>query len=256
MIGATRGTHATRHRWRRRRCRGGTPSAEIAKASTVGDASASTALRFVLGPDPLAEALGVRPDPLDLLVSVDPMMDELAVVLVTRSAVAPASGCRSLGGHTSLWDPTSTAPQCTAESPPSSPVQGAPAFAVAPSEEFLPSPGDAPAGLVSSVGGGLRQLPSARRTLRHRLCRVHLRHHWWALRRCRRTSRLPLLSRRQPGDWPGSLRWSGWRGHHPSSVLPPGKRRRPGGPRPRGVGGLPLRGWTTSQHPNAAKCSS
>jgi hypothetical protein len=151
-MGATRGAHATRRRRRRHRCRGGTPSAEIAKASTAGDASTSTALRFILGPDPLAEALGARPDPLDLPVSVNPMMDELVAVLVTRSAVALTSGCRSPGGHTSLWDPTSMAPQCTVESPPSSPVWVAPASAATPSKEFLPSSGDAPAGLVSSGG--------------------------------------------------------------------------------------------------------
>jgi hypothetical protein len=253
-MGATRGAHATRCRRRRRRCHGGTPLAEIAKASTAGDTSTSTVLCFVLGPDPLAEALGARSDPLDLPVSVDPMMDELAAVLVTRSAAAPASGCRPPEGQTSLWDPTSTAPQCMTESPPSSPVRGALASTAAPSEEFPPSPGDAPMGQVS-LGGPMTApqctmdppalpmlgAPSAPLVGTTTLSK---------------DESPSLLPGRQPDGWPGSLRWSRWQGHHPSLVLPPSKRRRLGGPCPRGAGGLPLSGWTTSPCPSAARCSS
>jgi hypothetical protein len=85
------------------------------------------------------------------LISVDPMLDELAALLVaTRPVAAQAPGCLSPEGQVLLWDPgsTSTAPQCTAdhESPPSSPVQGtSPQMAgtVAPTEDDSPTPREA-----------------------------------------------------------------------------------------------------------------
>jgi hypothetical protein len=42
------------------------------------DATALNIVRFLLEPDPLAEALCVCADPPAWLVSVDPMLDELA----------------------------------------------------------------------------------------------------------------------------------------------------------------------------------
>jgi hypothetical protein len=96
-----------------------------APADSSDDATALTVARCFLEPDPLAVVLYERTDPPDLLVSVDPMLDELATLLVTQPMAAQAPGCLTPEGQASLWDPTSTAPQCTAgrESPPSSPVR-------------------------------------------------------------------------------------------------------------------------------------
>jgi hypothetical protein len=98
-----------------------------------------------LEPDPLAEALCERTYPLARLVSIDPKLDELAALLVTsRPVAAQAPGCISLEGQALLWDPASTAPQCTMDhvSPPSSPVRGTLAGTVAWTAEDLPSPGE------------------------------------------------------------------------------------------------------------------
>jgi hypothetical protein len=243
-----------RRRRRRRRGRGGTPSAKITKASTIDDASASTVLHFILGPDPLAKALGARSDPLDLPIFVDPMMDELAAVLITRSAPTPAPGYRSPEGQTLLWDPTSMAPQCTAESPLLSHVQGAPTSAAAPSEEFPPSPGDALAGQVSSGGPTIAPHYTADPPM--------LLVPGAPLAPLAGTTTLSEDESPSPSPREAARRLARFtevvRVARPPPLIssPLGKRRCLGGPCPRGAGGLPLSGWTTSQCPNAAKCSS
>ena len=94
-------------------------------------ATASTAARGFLEPDPLAEALCEGAWPPVWLVSVDPMLDELAASLVaSRPAVTPAPGCLHATAtvsqvvQASVVDTNSpvTGPQCTTDLPPSSPV--------------------------------------------------------------------------------------------------------------------------------------
>ena len=71
-------------------------------------------------------------DPPTWLLSVDPMLNELAALLVvSRPAVTPMPRCLHAVGsapqevQASLVDtrPSTTAPQCTTDSPPLSPVQ-------------------------------------------------------------------------------------------------------------------------------------
>jgi hypothetical protein len=65
-----------------------------APADYADDATASTAARYFLEPDPLAEALCEGARPLAWVFSIDPMLDELAASLVaSRQAVTPAPGC-------------------------------------------------------------------------------------------------------------------------------------------------------------------
>ena len=60
----------------------------------TNDASPSTATRRFLELDPLAKTLCVGVGPPTLLVSVDPILDELAASLVvSRPAVTPATEC-------------------------------------------------------------------------------------------------------------------------------------------------------------------
>jgi hypothetical protein len=127
------------------RCRGLGHLAVDAPANPTDDATASTTERCFLESDPLAEALCERTAPSAPLTSVDPMLDELAAQLVSRPAAAQAPDSLSPEGLASLWDPSSTAPQCTTDlgSPQSSPVRGTPAAVVAPAEEDSPSPGEA-----------------------------------------------------------------------------------------------------------------
>jgi hypothetical protein len=106
-------------RRRRRRRRGGRPATDIATdapADFTEDATASTTTHCFLELDPLAVALCDRADPPARLILVNPMLDELAALLVTsRLVAAQAPGCLSPEGQASLWDPTSTAPQCTTD---------------------------------------------------------------------------------------------------------------------------------------------
>jgi hypothetical protein len=59
--------------------------------STVDAIASGASLRF-LEPDPLAEVLFEHADPPTLLASIDPMLDELAALLVTRPVAAQATG--------------------------------------------------------------------------------------------------------------------------------------------------------------------
>jgi hypothetical protein len=110
-----------------------------APADSSDEATGLTVTRCFLEPDPLAEALYERTDPPDLLVSVDLMLDELVALLVTRPVAAQAPGCLTPEGQASLWDPTSTAPQCTAGRESPSSEEDSPS----PGEEDSPSPGEA-----------------------------------------------------------------------------------------------------------------
>jgi hypothetical protein len=126
----------SRRRWRRHRRHRGQAATDISMGAPVdytGDASASTAARCFLEPDPLAEALCVGAGPPAGLVLIDPMLDELAASLVvSRPAVAPALGCLHAAAtvsqevQASLVDTCSPVmiPQGTTDLPPSSPVQG------------------------------------------------------------------------------------------------------------------------------------
>jgi len=86
----------------------GEPAPDISMGAPAGyasDATASTVARGFLEPDPLAEELCEGAGPPIWLVSVDPMLDELAASLVvSRPAVTPAPGCLHaaasvVGGH-------------------------------------------------------------------------------------------------------------------------------------------------------------
>jgi len=116
------------------------------------DAYPSTATRRFLEPDPLAETLCVGAGPPTWLVSVDPMLDQLAASLVaSRPAVTPATGCLHAAAsvprevQASLVDDSSPVmtTQCAMDPPPSSPVQDMPSLmgqlvvvgAVAPGED-------------------------------------------------------------------------------------------------------------------------
>ena len=123
-----------------------------APADFIEDTTASTIARYFVEPNPLVEAMLCEcAYSSTQLVSSDPMVDELdALVDVTRLVAARAHDCLYPMGQALLWDPTSSAPLGTAESPSASPLHGTPMMtgAVAPSADDSPSPREVAARLA------------------------------------------------------------------------------------------------------------
>ena len=103
----------------------------------TNDASPSSAARCFLKPDLLVEALCMGAYPTTWLVSVDPMLDELAALLVaSRPAVTPMPGClhavasapQEVQASLVVITYTVTATQCAMDPPLSSPVHDTPSL--------------------------------------------------------------------------------------------------------------------------------
>jgi hypothetical protein len=120
----------------------------VALADIAEDATATTIQHRPLQADPLVKAMCMCTGPPARFGSVDPMLEEFALLVAARPMAAQAPGGRSTLGQASSWDPSSTAPQCTADNMtpmslvlgmPSAPFTGTDSLTV----EDSPSPGEA-----------------------------------------------------------------------------------------------------------------